>query len=148
MYKNNTAKFVLFIFVLSLLLSFYSTASAAIDAVPVEIDPTVITSDKLPETPIDMNQGMDIPKGLFVIGSLSSSAYGIAKGPDDSIYWTEYSGNSIKKITKDSLGNFSMFSNVESITASTSQLFGIAVDSEGNIFYGKDGDQNDGSVYR
>lgn len=146
--KRRMPRIVLFFFVLSLLLSFYSTVSAEIDGVPAIIDPTVATSDKLPTTPVDMDQGMDMPKGLFVISSLDSSAYGIAKGNDDSIYWTEYSGNSIKKVTKDSLGNISLFSNVESITASTSQLFGIVMDSEGNIFYGKDGDLNDGAVYR
>lgn len=133
-----------------LLLTFIapSFSFAAIPGVPAIIDPTENSSATLPVTPVDMDQGMDMPKGLFVIGALDSSAYGIAKGPEGSIYWTEYSGTAIKKVGPDSLGNISMFSVPQSIAASSSQLFGLAVDYEGNLFYGKDGDANDGAVYR
>ena len=120
-------------------------AGAAIDGVDPSIDPTVNKSDKLP-TDYDQAMAHDgMPNGMFVIGDIGSSSYGVATGADGRVYYADYSGT-IRVKSPDKLGYVSLLSKEEQMNTGISNLYAIAINGEGNIVYGQDGENSGGCV--
>ena len=121
-----------------------TAANEGIAGVPPSIDPTINKEEKLPE---DHDQAMidGMPNGVFVIGKIGSSSYGVATGSDGEVYYADYSGT-VRVKYPDKLGYVSLLSEEKTIETGISQLYAIAIDADGNLVYGKDGENANGHV--
>lgn len=143
-FRKGVAALVAVSLALGSLTSMSLFASAAIDGVDPSIDPTVNKAEKLPESH-DQAMADGMPNGIFVIGEIGSSSYGVTTDKDGAVYYADYSGQ-VRVKRPDKLGYVSLLSEEEKINTGISQLYAITMNADGNLVYGKDGDNLNGHV--
>jgi virginiamycin B lyase len=65
----------------------------------------------------------------FSVPTASGNPYGLVTGPDDNLWFTEYTGNKIGRIT--TLGTITEFS----IPTANSATYGIVAGPDGNLWF-------------
>jgi sugar lactone lactonase YvrE len=110
------------------------SVEAAIEGVSPNVDPTVITDIRLPDS-YDQDFPDGMPFGYAVVGAKTPYAFGVGVDSEGNIYSASYETQTVFITKKDADGRISLFSPVERIELDAPGLFGLTLDRNDNIVF-------------